>query len=549
MKKRLLTKSLAGLLLAAFQACALAQPAPAPAAPAPGEVQTPDELRFDIERFDVQGASLLSPAEVGGSVAPYAGKRRDFGDVQRALEALENAYRARGYSAVQVYLPEQELDKGVVVLKVIESRIAKLEIKGNKFFDEANVRASLPSLRPGTTPNANDVSRNLRIVNESPAKQTNVTLRAGEKEGEVDAIVDVTDENPKKWFVTLDNTGSGATGYHRVGVGFQNSNLFGRDHAMTLQYVTSIEEPRLVSVYSLGYHLPLYAQGASMDFVVGYSDVNTGTTATPAGPLTFTGRGGVLGVRYNRQLDRPMPGYDHKLVWSLDHRMYRNNCALGVFGAAGCGAAAATYSLSPIGVTYVAGMALSSGQLSFNVSANTNLESGARGDTEALGRARFGARSNYWVYRFGLNYAHALADDWQLRARLDMQHTDEVLTPPEQFGIGGQSSVRGFMERERADDRGHSASLEVYGPDLGKQLGLGEANLRLLGFYDLGRTSRVKPLAGETLANGFASAGVGLRYGFQKSTSIRFDVAQILDEGGTRVKGRFRFHLGGVWSF
>ena len=53
----------------------------------------------------------------------------------------------------------------------------------------------------------------------------------------------------------------------------------------------------------------------------------------------------------------------------------------------------------------------------------------------------------------------------------------------------------------------------MYGPDLGKQLGLGEANLRLLGFYDLGRTSRVKPLAGETLANGFASAGVGLRYG------------------------------------
>ena len=50
--------------------------------------------------------------------------------MQRALEALELAYRERGYSAVQVFLPEQDLEKGTVTLRVIEARIRKLQITG-----------------------------------------------------------------------------------------------------------------------------------------------------------------------------------------------------------------------------------------------------------------------------------------------------------------------------------------------------------------------------------------------------------------------------------
>ncbi len=187
-------------------------------------MQIPVELRFDIARYRVDGNTLLPAEEVDRIVSAYAGKGRDFGDVQRALEALQEAYRVRGYSAVQVYLPEQELARGEVLLKVVEARIAKLDVQGNKFFDEANIRRSLPALAAGSYPNANAVAKNLRLANENPAKQTNVTLRAGAKEGEVDARVDVVDENPSKWFLTLDNTGTPQTGYHRFGVGYRSKS-------------------------------------------------------------------------------------------------------------------------------------------------------------------------------------------------------------------------------------------------------------------------------------------------------------------------------------
>ncbi|MEK7862430.1 MAG: POTRA domain-containing protein, partial [Chloroflexota bacterium] len=83
-------------LLAALGAggSVFAQQAP-PRSPA---VPAPLELRFDIQRFVVEGNTLLPQAEAEGLVAPFAGRQRAFGDVQRALETLESAYRLRGFS-------------------------------------------------------------------------------------------------------------------------------------------------------------------------------------------------------------------------------------------------------------------------------------------------------------------------------------------------------------------------------------------------------------------------------------------------------------------
>ena len=75
---------------------------------------------FDIVRFQVEGNSLLRAERVQELVAPFIGKRRIYGDVQKALEALENDYRRLGYGTVQVYVPEQELTSGVVRLQVSE---------------------------------------------------------------------------------------------------------------------------------------------------------------------------------------------------------------------------------------------------------------------------------------------------------------------------------------------------------------------------------------------------------------------------------------------
>ena len=278
------------------------------------------EPHLSITRFDVTGNTLLTQSEIDVAVAEFVGQQKDFSDIQRALENLEQTYRDRGYGVVQVLLPEQDITKGVVALRVIEPKIGNVTIEGNKFFDDANVRRSLSRLKPGATPNSEDLARNLQMLAEHPAKQTTVLLKAGETDSLVDANVKVADEKPLKFVATFDNTGTDDTGRFRTGISMQNSNLFNRDHVLSLQYVTNPENPSKVQIYGGGYRIPFYEYNSSLELYAGYSDVSSGTLQ---GLFNVSGSGTIAGGRYNLYL----PKYgelEHKLSFGIDYRAFQN---------------------------------------------------------------------------------------------------------------------------------------------------------------------------------------------------------------------------------
>lgn len=508
----------------------------------------PEALRFDVTDYRVEGNTLLKERDVRAVLAPFRGVQRDFGDVQRALEALERAYREAGYGAVQVYLPEQELEQGVVTLRVVESRIGKVEVTGNRHFDTANIRRSLPALREGQTPNARGLADNLRAANESPVKQARVVLRPALQQGEVDAKVEVEDDKTWRLFSTLDNTGTNQTGRTRLGVGLQHANLFNRDHVVTAQYITSPEKLDQVAIYSLGYRLPLYTLGDSIDLFAGYSDVDAGTTETPAGPLQFAGQGTVYGVRYNLLFPR-QGEYEHKLVLGADYRIYDNLCSVGVFGAAGCGSAGANVRVHPLSLSYTGQWTRPGSQMSFYATVSRNIAGGRDGKDQDLIAARPNADADYTILRYGINYGAGLKSDWQVRLRMDTQYSEDALVQGEQFGVGGWNSVRGFLEREIANDRGYSGALELYTPNLGPRIGLGIDNLRLLAFIDAGVAVRNDPVAGDIVRQTVSSAGLGLRMNAGKNFTVRADGATVIDEGGAQQRDEIRVHFGILVSF
>ncbi len=173
----------------------------------------PDPVRFEIRKFTLEGNTVLPPDEAERMLAPHRGPDKDFADIQRALEALESAYRALGYGVVQVTLPEQNITQGEIRFVIIEPRLGKVSVEGNKFFDEANIRASVPALREGEPPNSRAIARSLAIANENPAKNTQVLLRATEADDRVDARIRVADE--KFWKVGLDGQHLGAQSHQQ----------------------------------------------------------------------------------------------------------------------------------------------------------------------------------------------------------------------------------------------------------------------------------------------------------------------------------------------
>ena len=477
--------------------------------------------RFTIQRFEVVGNTLLPAQDVERIVAPYIGSDKDFSDVQRALETLEQGYRARGYGIVQVQLPEQDITRGVVQFRVLEPRVGRVVIEGNQFFDERNVRYSLPSVKEGATPNSHDIARNLQILSEHPAKQTNVLLRGGASEDQVDVNVKVADEKPWRVFLTLDNTGTSETGFLRSGIGFQHSNLFNRDHVFTAQYITSPSQVDDVTIVGAGYHMPLPQWQSSFDLIAGYSNVNSGTVQ---GLFNVSGSGKIVAARWNLYVPK-WADVEQKFSFGLDHREYKNSVLLG--GAS----IVPNITLHPVSLTYSALKRYADAELSFYGAVSANLAWGPNGDAGAFQRLgqRVGATEDYLIFRYGATYTQVLPSEWQLRAAFNGQYTEDALVSGEQFGVGGPDSVRGYLVRELASDRGYQAQFEVYTPDLARKGGLSDnSRLKLLAFYDTGTVRRIKELPGEVQRDSISSAGIGLRWHYGKQVSVRVDAAHIL---------------------
>lgn len=497
--------------------------------------------RFEIVRYDVQGNTLLSEEELNQVLAPFAGKDREFGAVQRAVEALESAYRQKGFALVQVVLPEQELQNGVVQLKVVEIKIGKVSVTGNQFFDEANIKRSLPALREGQAPNTLKIATNVKLANENPQKKTVVQFQSEKQDGVVDAVVQVTDNKPWVAVLGLDNTGDPQTGRNRITGAYQYANVGGLDHILSAQYTTSISDPHDVTIFGLGYHIPLYSLGDSLDFYGSYSNVDSGivTVGGPGGlGFAVSGNGTVYGTRYNHNFMRK-GDYDSALSAGIDHKAFRNDISLSGIPLGN------DVTVHPISLTYTGNWAVVGTTINFLVSGFHNIPGGTHGHNEDFEAARPGSNPNYNLLRYNAIFAHAFKGDWQVRFNLSGQVTSDALVQGEQFGVGGANSVRGFFERELMDDEGRITNLEFYTPNLCSN----KLQCRLLSFYDTGYLSRNKPLPSEETSQSVGSVGLGFRVSLAPTWSAQADWAHVVDGTTNNPKGSNRAHFKVVMTF
>ena len=490
--------------------------------------------RVRISEIAVTGNTLLSPAAIDAVLARYKGDR-SIAELMDAASTLQAMYRQAGYGAVVVYLPEQALAEGRLTLAVLEGRITRVTVMGHQRFSANNVRRALPQLQEGRTPQVGKLDAQVQLANENPSRRIALTLEAGDKPGEVDARVSVIEDAIHRFSVTADNTGNVQTGRVRLGLAYQNANLFDQDQQLALQAQFAPEHPGAVRLFSAGYRVPLYGAGLMLGAYASYSNVDAGSTATAAGALQFNGKGRVLGGSVARLFER-IGEFEQRLTLSLDMREYLNNCAIEGLPIGACGIAGESVTVHPLTLEWTTQR--SGGRpLAVSLSASHNLALGGNhGNAASFEAVRPGARRGYSLLRGAVFASLALPADWRLGARVSGQVTGDGLVAGEQFGLAGAAAVRGYEEREITGDSGAVANVELSTPDL---LGM---PLRLLAFGDGGVVrNRLGTFcnAGEARCT-LASAGMGARYSLGP-VQLRLDVARasragrVTDNHATRV--------------
>ena len=489
-----------------------------------------ETLRFAITRYAVEGATLLTPAEIEAAVAPFIGTDKDFSDVQSALEVIEALYADRGYSAVHVLLPEQEMEAGTVRFQVIEGHYGKVTVKNNRFFSEANLLNAIPSVRSGGVPKSKQVARELRLANENPARQLNVVLKGGERDDELDASLQVSDSKFSQWTLTADNSGTVETGRSRISLAYRHANLFDADQVAQVQAQISPEHTDRSQVVGGSYRIPLYGLGHSVEFFGSYSNIN----AVVGGLSNFQGGGLMFSTRYNVPLER-RGTFDPRVSFGLDWRRFdkielTSPPPTTLFGE---------IVVTPLSAAYATQGRLGKGDVALNTSLTVNVPvagSGKSADFAAYDRINTAApEPHYKVLRFGASYFLPLAADWQWRTAFSGQWSNDRLIQGEQIRLGGADGVRGFSEGSETGERGGKLNLELYAP----AWNMGGLGTRGLLFADAGR---VQPETGDS--TGIASLGLGLRASYSGSLALRFDAGRIINEGTDpkQQQGDWRLH-------
>lgn len=502
--------------------------------------ESADGPRFEVRNYAVAGGSVFRTPEIDALLMPYVGKAVGFAEIEAARTALQTAYHQRGFGAAQVTIPEQELSSGTVTLEVLEPKLEALTLQGARHHDDENIRRSLPALAEGSMPNTEAVAHQLALANENASKMTDVTFRSARKPGEIAATVSVTDSNPLRRFVTVDNSGTPSTGTHRISVGLQHNNLFNRDHVATLQYTTSIEQPSDVTIVGLGYRIPLYENGNSIDLVGGFSSVSSGQVQVLNSTATVSGSGRIFSARYNWHMPR-IGEFSQRISLAADWRDFDSSFLLDNTP----GNLVPRVITHPISLSWSGNWRGDTREAGVQISVARNLQGGEHGRDTDFNALRAGANARFAVMRASASWFQLLPRDWRVRLQAQGQYTRDELVSGEQFGIGGAESVRGLRERVLANDRGWRISADLDTPAWTEDIWV----MRGVLFGDVAHLYRVNPQPGETAGDGVLSAGVGLRVNYSTWLSGRIDYARLIDGADRYASGSHRVHASFSLSF
>jgi hemolysin activation/secretion protein len=492
--------------------------------------------RIEVSDISVLGNTLLPQATVDAALAPHKGQRT-MSEIKQAAQALQELYRKAGFGAVVTFLPEQPVAGGRLVIGVLEGRVARIAVLGNKQFSTENVRRSVPALVEGKTPQVRRIDTQLQLANDNPARRIALTLEAGTRQGEVDATLNVSEEPVSRWLVSADNTGNSQTGRLRLGLGYQHAALWDLDHQFSLQGQFAPEHPSAVRIFGGSYRIPLYSPGLLFTLFGSYSNVDAGTTATAAGALQFNGKGRAVGASVTQLFER-FGEFEQRVTVALEKRDYLNDCSIQGLPAGACGSAGESVTVHPLTIDYTAqrGGDRAAG---FNLALSRNLALGGRharaGSVDAV---RPGAPLGFMVVRGGAYAVTPLSGEWRMSYRVAAQFSPDALIAGEQFGLAGSNAVRGYEEREITGDSGIAASAELMSPPVGS------SGMRFVAFGDGGvaRNHLGTSCDGTDARCTLASLGVGARFALGPSR-WKLDVAHALKDGRSTGRNSARVHF------
>jgi hemolysin activation/secretion protein len=415
---------------------------------------------------------------------------------------------------------------------VTEGKLERVRVRGERYFSGRQIRAALPALVPGDTPDLPALQRELTALNARSADRTvTPVLRAGAAPGTVDMDLAVKDRLPLHGYIEGDDQHTADTTPNRATISLSYDNLWQRQDSVSVQYQTAPADTRNASVEIAGYVAHVGSGGGLASF----SYIHTSSNVLALGTLGVLGKGSIYGAHWLEPIVNT-EALSQSFNLGVDYKDVNTE----VFPNSTAGSPAAAVTAPVHYLNWSASYSQAWRAAAYQVDGTLGVGLGIRdlvNTTAEFQSARAGGAPDYFYLRFSGSAIRALPLGAAVLARLTAQWSASPLVNNEQFSLGGVETVRGYLEAESLGDSGVAGTLELHSPPLGPHFGSTLGRIYAFGFVDAGVATLLDPLPSQDYHLRLWSTGAGLR--LENGTGFAGFVDWAVPEvTGTRTRAR-----------
>jgi hemolysin activation/secretion protein len=478
-----------------------------------------------VRDIRVEGSTVYSADQLRPLYQDIVGRTVPVQAIFELAKSITAKYGSEGYVLSRAIVPPQELDpKGATIrIEVIEGYVDKVEWPAalkryRDFFTDYAAR--ITAERPV---NIRTLERYLLLAGDLPRLKFSTSLKASEANKAASTLVVSVTEKPIDAGARLDNRGTAARGPFQYFTSAALNNFLGQHEALTLTWA-GVSPLRELQYVAANFRQVLTSEGLTFFADASYS---WGT------PGTFT-----LETLNYRTLG---PYFDAGLYYPVIRARERNLTLTGL--------AFASESRADIlgdrfnddrlrGVRFKADADMADSLQGINQFSAT-FSQGIRGLGAGIGPvpSREGGRLDFEKIEAYAGRTQPLLAGFSVYVAAYGQYAGTPLLVPEQCGYGGRFFGRAFDPSQILGD----SCFEAIG-ELRYDIPPGElklSQLQLYGFSDYGRLYNRATLAAPSATFEAASAGAGLRLGYQNYVNVDLQAAKALE--GPRDDWRFFF--------
>ncbi|MBN2119619.1 MAG: ShlB/FhaC/HecB family hemolysin secretion/activation protein [Candidatus Omnitrophica bacterium] len=398
---------------------------------------------FVLKEIRITGVSLFKPEELEPIYKPYIGKEVILEDLEEITEKIKAKYTQEGYPTAVVYIPEQEIKKGVVEIAVAEGKMGELIIENNKYFSGSFLSRQM-HLKKNSCLDISQMERDLLRLNKNPDIQAKAVISAGKEAQASDVTLKIKDTYPWHLGFSVDNQGSRLTGKIRNIYSLRSSNFLGNGDYFFLNAVTTSESWGQMS----GYVLPLGTQGRKIGLDATYYKMRLGKEFKD---FKIRGRSQIYNVYFSDELY-----LSRNLEASLDLGM-EIKCIDKTINGVQASDDQLRIPYFGFNLSKTDSFGWSSFSPRFNFSCEDFLGAASKDHPSA---SRAGTGGFFFQYEQTLNRLQRMPWGSYLSLRSQFQVASNSLPSCEQFQLGGFNSVRGYPEGDYLADIGTSLNCE-----------------------------------------------------------------------------------------